>query len=411
LLAANFPTESVAIRAILPMRLIHTADWHLGHSLHGVSRAYEHEHFLAWLLQQLQHRASDALLIAGDIFDSANPPASAQALFYRFLREARRACPQLDIIVIAGNHDSAARLDAPAPLLRELGVHVIGSLGDNPDNLLIPLRNGDGDTLAWCAAVPFLRNIDLVRDDDSLIEAVRSVYAEVLTRAFHQAQGAAVIATGHCYLTGSRLSELSERKILGGNQHALPVDIFPPELAYTALGHLHLPQSVGGRANVRYSGSPLPLSLAEVDYRHQIVEVDILNGTHEALYVPRVVDIARQPAPQVLADALDWLHAQVWEDLEPARWPFLELHIILDKPQPGLRATLEQALADKAVRLLKITPHYPGSGAALGDSQTRGLHELGAEQVFIQRWRRDHADDPPPALLRAFHELLEQVQT
>jgi exonuclease SbcD len=110
------------------MRLIHTADWHLGHKLHEVDRREEHEAFLDWLVETIREREADALLMSGDVFDTANPSAEAQELWYRFLARCRRRNPDVDIVVIGGNHDSAGRLDAPNPLLRELGVQIVGGL-------------------------------------------------------------------------------------------------------------------------------------------------------------------------------------------------------------------------------------------------------------------------------------------
>src|SRR3954447_6694553 len=145
------------------MRLLHTSDWHLGHTLRGeVTREYEHQAFLGWLLETCVREAADALVITGDVFDSATPPASAERMWFDFLAAARRACPALDIIAIAGNHDSPAKNRAASAVLRELGVHVVGGLprtddgGLDLDRILIPIAGGRG----LVAAVPFLRPAD-----------------------------------------------------------------------------------------------------------------------------------------------------------------------------------------------------------------------------------------------------------
>src|SRR4051812_29205135 len=122
------------------MRILHTSDWHLGQLLHEHARAWEHARFLTWLLETLAAERVDALLVAGDIFDTANPPAESQAAWYEFLARARARFPALDIVVIGGNHDSASRLDAPTPLLDAFRIHVVG--GFEPDRLLVPIQGG-----------------------------------------------------------------------------------------------------------------------------------------------------------------------------------------------------------------------------------------------------------------------------
>ncbi|MDP3837710.1 MAG: exonuclease subunit SbcD, partial [Methylococcales bacterium] len=172
------------------LKLIHTADWHLGHSLHGVSRQLEHQQFLDWLLAELLGKQVDALIVAGDIFDSANPSAAAQAQLYEFLVKAKKQQTELDIILVGGNHDSATRLDAPSPILNALGVHMVGGLSrDNQRGidwrrLLVPLTNATGEIKAWCGAMPFLRNADLPSNDDAddaLVSGVKTLYDELFT--------------------------------------------------------------------------------------------------------------------------------------------------------------------------------------------------------------------------------------
>ena len=150
----------------MALRLIHTADWHLGQTFFGYDREAEHEAFLGFLTNLLVERQTDVLLIAGDVFDVTNPSAGAQRRFYRFLREANRLNPGLQIVIIAGNHDSAIRLEAPNPLLEELNTSIVGIVGRTDSgeidlaSLVIPLRNRAGEREALCLAVPFLRQGD-----------------------------------------------------------------------------------------------------------------------------------------------------------------------------------------------------------------------------------------------------------
>jgi len=410
------------------LKIIHTADWHLGHHLHGISRNYEHQQFLDWLLVQLIQIQADALIVAGDIFDTANPSAAAQTQLYDFLVQARAQCPQLNIVLIGGNHDSAARLDAPSALLNALGVSIVGGLIRNQQGeidwqrLLVPLTNGQDEVKGWCGAMPFLRHADLPdnpSEEDPLVFGVAELYAQLFEKLKQSAtEEQALLLTGHCYMVGGSLSELSERKILGGNQHALPSTLFPEQVSYTALGHLHLAQAVGGNESVRYSGSPIPLSFDEQHYQHQIIQVDIqADKSIQTKFhcIPRSVEILRIPSAKgfcELETALEQLQTHKFDySLSLEQQPVLELRIALEKPEPGLRQQIEQCVTELPVRLLKISTAYSGSEKGLADVlEEERLEELAPEQVFQQCYKSKFDKQVPDNLLALFHELQEQVQ-
>ena len=244
---------------------------------------------------------------------------------------------------------------------------------------------------------------------------VAAIYAETL--AFAQAQRTpeqALLAMGHCYLAGTRTSEQSERKILGGNQHGLPSSIFSHDFAYVALGHLHLAQAVG-QEHIRYSGSPIPLSLAEAEYPHQVVQVD-LDGPHLAavtvLPVPRQVEIIRLPA-----GSIDTVLARLLAlpplppDLPAWKRPFLEVSVLMDGVV-DLRRKVEAVLEGKAARLVSLRPVRLNEDSSLADLSPRAeLQHLDPEAVFRRRWTAARKEGEPPAeLLAAFHELLDEVR-
>ncbi len=425
-------------------RLLHTSDWHLGHTLHGRERRLEHHAFLAWLLTTLVEVRADALLIAGDVFETANPPASAIQDFAEFLAEARRRLPKLDVAVIAGNHDSAARLDALAPLLAFGGMRVVGSLPRSADGsldgdrLLVALHDATGAIAAWLAAVPFLRVADLpferapasaepdsedrtepIDRPDPLIRGVEQIYAEALALAEARASpNQALIATGHMYMRGTQLSELSERKILGGNQHALPRAIFADAWAYVGLGHLHLAQAVEQSEQVRYSGSPLPLSLTEADYEHQVLlchfdgpELQVC----QSLPIPRSVGMLRVPGEgpadlDSVVFALETMPLEPFGEHERERWPWLEVRVRLREPVPDIRDRIERAVRTRPVRLLRLTVEHAGVGGSLADFPTRrSLDRIDPQQVFVDCFERRFGEQPDLELLSAFHELREAL--
>lgn len=418
------------------MRILHTSDWHLGHGLHGRARDAEHQRFLDWLLDRIDEHMVDALIIPGDIFDSANPPTSALRAWYGFLGAARKRNRMLDVVVVGGNHDSAARLDAPRALLEPLDVRVIGGVPRDADGaidydaMVVPLTDSAGEVEVWVAAVPFLRPADLPRvelpevpDDqpqpDPLVEGVREVYRRTFEAARARMQpGQSILATGHCYMRGGRISEDSERKVLGGNQHALPLDVFPSDVVYVALGHLHLAQAVGGVEHVRYCGAPLPLSMAEREYPHQILLVDIVDGELHGIRsvaAPAGVEMMRVPVAgyEPVDTVLERIAALPTVDRARPEWtrPFLEVAVRLDAPEPGLRLRVEEALAGKHARLARLVVERPGRGRALADEVPDAqLGTLNAEEVFRRKWARQHPGEPPEPLLERFHELLHEIE-
>jgi DNA repair protein SbcD/Mre11 len=421
------------------VRILHTADWHLGQALHGVARTHEHARFLAWLERTLEAEDVDALIIAGDVFDTANPGPHAQAMYYELLAGLRRRLPHLEIVVVGGNHDSPQRLDAPAELLAldAIRISVVGGLPRRSDGavdldrVLVPLRTRDRNIGAWVIAVPFLRRGDLPlnaaqdADVDSgvaherLIEAYRALYRQLVDAAkARRAPGQALIATGHCYMVGGRVSELSERKVQVGNQHALPLDVFPGELAYVALGHLHHAQSVLGRENVRYSGSPIPLSLAERTYEHQVLLIDVEGERLRAirkLPVPRVVEMSCVPeehAPlETVLELLRALPRAPASDAPPEERPYLEVRVLLDSVAPRLRRDIESALEGAWARLVRIDARYrtrDGLGEPL--AEVRDLDSIAPEDVFRACYARQRAGAPPEDLLSLFAELFEEAK-
>ncbi len=411
------------------MRLLHTSDWHLGQTLIDFDRGFEHQQFLDWLLQTIGEQQADALLIAGDVFDNANPAASAQKQLYRFLQQAKARYPTLDIVLIAGNHDSAARLDAPGPLLAALGVRVVGGVPRLADGeidvaqLLIPLHRADGEVGAWCLAIPFLRPSDVpqvvVKEEatqDAYQAGVAQLYQTALAQALAQRQaGQAIVAMGHCHMTGGEISQDSERNIVLGGTDALSSKVFASELAYVALGHLHKAQRVAKSEHLRYCGSPLPMSFAEVDYRHQILAVELAGSelaTVQEVLVPRSVEmlrVPRQPAP--IEEVLRLLsELEVDANLPLAQQPYLQVRVLLDAPEPGLRTRIEAALEGKALRLAKIesTSSAQASGEFVAVSLD-DLQQLQPNQIFSRLYQQKFGANAPENLMAAFQEL-QQLQ-
>ena len=159
------------------IRILHTADWHLGQTFFGYDRVEEHAHFLQWLARELKENKIDVLLVAGDVFDVSNPSAASQRMFYHFIRQVTEENPKLQLVVVAGNHDSAARLEAPLPLLQEMRTEIRGIVRRHEgeidyDHLIVELKNSEGEVEALCLAVPFLRQGDYPVDMKILMNII-----------------------------------------------------------------------------------------------------------------------------------------------------------------------------------------------------------------------------------------------
>lgn len=403
------------------MRLIHTSDWHLGQTLHGQDRDYEHAQFLAWLLDQLVGHQADALLMAGDVFDTVNPPLKAQERLYDFIVRAHEKLPQLDIVMIAGNHDSGGRIELPAPLMRRLNAHAVGRISWvaegqlDHQRLLVPLHDANGNTAAWCLTLPFLRPAEVtgMTLGDDYMAGIRQVHERLIAAAETARQpGQALVAMSHAHMAGGAVSEESERNIVIGNAEALPASLFPESVAYVALGHLHKPQQVAGQPRIRYSGSPLPLSFAEVNYPHQVLLVE-LDGEAlkqvDSLPVPRAVEMIRiGRAP--LAEIITALEALPPTGLFDDNLPWLEVRVLLDEPLPDLRQRIETAITGKACRLVRIASEYAGKRGEAESEVLLGLDQITPQELFARAWEEQYGNPADEQALDDFATLLQRVE-
>ena len=269
------------------LTLLHTSDWHLGRRLYGKPRYDEFKQFLDWQLQTLREQKVDVLLIAGDIFDTTAPSNQAQNLYYDFLSQVCHTdCRH--VIIVAGNHDSASFLEAPKQLLKAFNIHIIGSMTDTPTDEVITLSDKAGQPELIVMAVPYLRDRDVrtvghgERLDDKerkLAQGIKAHYAQIADIAIaQQAQLKAkykrsipIVATGHLFTVGGQTMEGDGvRDLYVGSLGSIGAEIFHPQIDYVALGHLHIPQAVGGQPHIRYAGSPIAMGFGESRQQKQV---------------------------------------------------------------------------------------------------------------------------------------------
>jgi len=284
------------------MKILATSDWHLGNLFHGNDRLPEHKHFLILVPAFSAGQKPDALLIAGDIFDNGNPSAAAQTVYYEFLADATQLCPNMQVIITAGNHDSASRLEAPRPLLTRYHVEIRGNIrkiwqqgesGDEDktgghwiysfDDLIIPVTNEAGEEVI-ILAVPFLRS-DVVQNA-SYSQGVNDFLRELTAEARKKYPGRKCIMMAHMYAKGSDIAkkDASEKIIIGG-QEEVDLEGWNDHPDYMTCGHIHKRQHIWNTDWARYTGSILPMSFAEKDYTHGIdlITIEFDKGEKEEM--------------------------------------------------------------------------------------------------------------------------------
>ena len=279
--------------------MIHTADWHLGNSMHDIDRLEESKLFLNWLKERIVECGAQCLVVAGDIFDTTNPSVEARRLYFRFLASLLDTCCK-NIVLVGGNHDSGALLDAPRDLLEALNIQMVGSLGDRPvEELVKELKDRSGNVVGVCAAVPYVREMELRRfktedNGDFAQNTFKGLYNTVYEAAEKVRGGRSVplLATGHLYAAqlegrpdndnGSDAREHGMRDIVG-NLGTIPVSVFSEGFDYVALGHIHYTTMVAKNPKVRYSGSPFVLGFDEAERAHHVLLVDLQPGMAPAV--------------------------------------------------------------------------------------------------------------------------------
>ena len=406
------------------IRILHTAEWHLGQTFFGYDRTQEHEHFLDWLAGVLTKNKIDVLIVAGDVFDVSNPSAASQRMFYRFIHRVATENPRLQLVVVAGNHDSAARLESPLPLLQEMRTEIKGIVHKQNgkidyEHLLVELKNAAGEVEALCLAVPFLRQGDypvVETEGNPYAEGVKELYARLLKYALKKrTDGQALVAVGHLLATGSEIAEKdhSERIIIGGLESVSP-ESFPEQIVYTALGHIHKAQRVSGRENIRYAGSPLPMSFAEKHYHHGVVKVTLDEGWAveiEKLEYTPLVRLLSIPATEAAApdEVLDELRGLELPEDEPM--PYLEVKVKLSEPEPMLRQQVEEILEGKPVRLARIVSFYrqAAEGSVEEEVLTAGLQEMNPLQIVKATFENSYQTEMPEELVNLFQEACRTI--
>lgn len=321
------------------MRILHTSDWHLGQHFMGKTRQVEHRKWCDWLVQTVRAQQADALIIAGDVFDTGTPPSYAREQYNDFVLQMHDTGCQL--VILAGNHDSVAMLNESKSLLGKLNTQVISTVAENPDEQVLLLKKSNGAVGAIVCAIPFLRPRDIQHSQagqsaeekqSDLQQAIAEHYAQLYARAQAKRDelgiSVPIIGTGHLTTVGVSLTE-SVREIYVGSLSAFPTDAFP-EFDYLALGHIHRSQKIGGLEHIRYSGSPIALSFDEAKQQKELLQID-LDGSGllcvTAIAIPcfqRLVSLSGS------LEQLEQQFAELAKSLDPTAVAWIEIQVQVD---------------------------------------------------------------------------------
>lgn len=406
------------------MKILHTSDWHIGRTLYGRKRYEEFDSFLTWLAETIQQNEIDALLVAGDVFDTSAPSNRAQELYYRFLcRVAASSCRH--VVVIAGNHDSPSFLNAPRELLKALNVHVVGSSSESLEDEVLVLRSELNAPELIVCAVPYLRDRDIrvaeagesVEDKErKLLAGIRSHYAEVASFAEQKREELGVdipiVAMGHLFTAGGQTVDGDGvRELYVGSLAHVTAGIFPASFDYLALGHLHVPQKVNGLETIRYSGSPLPMGFGEAKQQKSVCLVVFNHEKGQGK--PPSVQLIDVPVFQKLERVKgDWesISSRMLELSATDFQGWVEVIYEGEEVIGDLRERLETAVSGTGVEILRIKNNRIIDHVLGQIHEEETLDDLDVSDVF-ERCLAVHEvpEDQRPELLRAYQETVSSL--
>ena len=387
------------------MRILHTADWHIGQRLHERSRLDEHGQFLDWLLETIQQHDVELLLVSGDIFDTSLPSAEATNLYYRFLYRLFNETDTYTVIT-AGNHDSARHLEAPHEFLKMGRIHVVG-LASEASKCVLPFPPDNPRVMV--AGVPYLSETDLphvsyeteIERNDRYRERLKSFYAECVSAMPTELPK---ILMGHLFVQGGHVTD-SERNIQIGGATAIHANDFPEGVSYVALGHLHRPQTIKGTDYpIRYSGSPIPLRFNETGYRKSVYLLKLSDdGTlvqDEYIEIPVFKELCTVEGDE---DSILWeAGTGAWDG------KYIQVKLKLNQPTVGIGDKIRQAFSERGGDVLSVELEQPEAK----EGPKISVEDMKCPEEIFEQFHRTKFDGEPPddTLMQTFKELVQMVE-
>ena len=401
------------------MKILHTSDWHIGRTLYGHKRYEEFEAFLNWLAAFIESEAIGTLLVAGDVFDNSTPSSRAQELYYRFL--CRVAAPaSRHVVIIAGNHDSPSFLNAPKELLKFLNIHIVGHASEHPEDELIVLLGPNHKPQLIVCAIPYLRDRDIrtaeagesIEDKErKIIDGIRAHYRMVCEAAEQKRsmlkKPIPIVAMGHLFAAGGlTVDGDGVRELYIGSLAQVRRDVFPESIDYLALGHLHIPQRVGGSDFIRYSGSPLPIGFGEAEQTKSVtlLEFSGLSPKVTNITVPKFQDLKTLRGDwQIIARNIDELKSKNCN-------AWLEVVYEGDEIAASLQERLNEMIEGTGMEILRVKNNRVLERAMSGNDTQEMLDDLDVTDVFRRCLdSREVPEEQRPELLNAYQEIIASL--
>ena len=401
------------------MKILHTADWHLGIKLHKKDLSEDHKIFFEWLIKLIEEREIEVLLISGDIFDHANPTSEARHLYYSFLRQLIHV--KCKVIMTAGNHDSPAVLNGPKDILAMLNINIVATVPSSIDDSIIELKNKNGAAECVVCAVPYLRDSDIrtpVENEtyknriEQKFLGMKTYFDSIVNYALQKyGENIPVILMGHLFTLGVATSD-SERDIQRGGLEMFSANDFPENCKYIALGHIHKPQRVGNSETIRYSGSPIPLSFSEKNDNKIVLELNVSGNCIQEVLVHEIPSARR-------LRRFSGSFKEVQESLSVFKNDkklkcLAELELIEKNYDPVLKVNLHKFNVEFQSDEVEIlgTPKliFLDRTSNLQIYEDKNIEELTPKEILLKKLEIDSIEeDKKELIIEAFDELLNEI--
>lgn len=398
------------------MRILHTGDWHLGKNLEGQSRMDEQELFLKDFIDIVEENKVDLVIIAGDVYDSSNPPARAEKMFYNTLKKLSKNGERLTL-VIAGNHDNPERLVAAGPLAMEHGIIMVGTpktivqCGEYGQHKVI--NSGEGfveieinNEKAVILTVPYPSekrlNEVLYGAMDETCERIKS-YSDRIKLLFDSLKGnfkedTINLVVSHLFATGAENTG-SERNIELGGSFIVDKECFPDEAQYIALGHIHKPMILPGtNKKIRYAGSPLQYNKKEISFEKKCFIVDV--KANEEANIDEIKFDMYKPIEVWKCDSIDEAIYKCEENKDRECWVYLEI-----KTDRYIREDEIKAMKKLKGDIIEIIPKITLDEE---ENDERSFSEKSFQELFTDFYEKERGVKPEEDLLELLLNIVKE---